>query len=47
MSELIPTDYSALLGDIKQRERQLEQALIANVESFLREMSGAFTFAGS
>ena len=28
-------------------ERQLEQALIANVESFLREMGGAFTFAGS
>ncbi|WIG59524.1 MAG: protein of unknown function DUF1016 [Ktedonobacterales bacterium] len=28
-------------------ERQLEQALLANVESFLREMGGAFTLVGS
>ncbi len=34
------------LGD-EYSERQLEQSLIANVESFLREMDGAFTFAGS
>jgi predicted nuclease of restriction endonuclease-like (RecB) superfamily len=34
------------LGD-EYSERQLEQALIANVESFLREMGGVFTFAGS
>lgn len=34
------------LGD-EYSERQLEQALIVNVESFLREMGGAFTFAGS
>ena len=34
------------LGD-EYSERQLEQALTANVESFLREMGGAFTFAGS
>jgi predicted nuclease of restriction endonuclease-like (RecB) superfamily len=34
------------LGD-EYSERQLEQALVANVESFLREMGGTFTFAGS
>jgi predicted nuclease of restriction endonuclease-like (RecB) superfamily len=34
------------LGD-QYSERQLEQALIAKVEHFLREMGGMFTFAGS
>jgi len=34
------------LGD-EHSERQLEQALIANVESFLRELGGVFTFVGS
>lgn len=34
------------LGD-EYSERQLEQALIANVESFLREMGGVFAFVGS
>lgn len=34
------------LGD-EYNERQLEQGLIANVEKFLREMGGVFTFVGS
>ena len=34
------------LGD-EYNERQLEQALLAKVEHFLREMSGMFTFLGS
>jgi predicted nuclease of restriction endonuclease-like (RecB) superfamily len=34
------------LGD-EYRERQLEQALVAKVEAFLREMGGMFTFVGS
>lgn len=35
-----------MLGD-QHSERQLEQALIANVPAFLREMGGMFTFVGS
>ena len=31
----------------KHSERQLEQALTAHVESFLKEMGGMFTFLGS
>ncbi|MEK6303723.1 MAG: PDDEXK nuclease domain-containing protein [Acidobacteriota bacterium] len=34
------------LGD-EYNERQLEQALLARVEAFLREMGGTFTFLGS
>ena len=34
------------LGD-KYNERQLEQALVARVEAFLREMGGMFAFVGS
>lgn len=34
------------LGD-QHSERQLEQALIANVPAFLREMGGMFAFVGS
>ena len=34
------------LGD-EYNERQLEQALLARVETFLREMGGMFTFLGS
>jgi len=34
------------LGD-EYNERQLEQALLARVEAFLREMGGMFTFLGS
>jgi predicted nuclease of restriction endonuclease-like (RecB) superfamily len=33
------------LGD-EYNERQLEQALLARVEAFLREMGGLFTFLG-
>jgi predicted nuclease of restriction endonuclease-like (RecB) superfamily len=34
------------LGD-EHSERQLEQALLANVPAFLREMGGTFTFVGN